>query len=87
MDGLKSKHKPVAEFKVPGFEMHIKPLFREKDRDSMIRAFDLWKYEDVVLHAAAILKAVESGEMPCDGAWPHEDVLTIKRWIAAGMPK
>jgi hypothetical protein len=31
----------------------IKPLFREKDRNSMRRAFDLWSYADVRTHAAA----------------------------------
>lgn len=29
------------------FDADIKPLFREKDRDSMRRAFDLWSYADV----------------------------------------
>ena len=35
-----------------GFEADIKPLFRDKDRDAMRRAFDLWSYGDVVAHAA-----------------------------------
>ena len=26
----------------PRFETEIQPLFRERDRESMIRAFDLW---------------------------------------------
>jgi hypothetical protein len=71
----------------PGFEKDIKPLFRSKDRDSMIKAFDLWKYEDVVAHAAAILASVDSGKMPCDGRWPPENVQLVERWIKAGTPK
>jgi len=50
------------------FGADIKPLFREKDRDSMIKAFDLWSYADVQTHASAIAEAVRKGSMPCDGA-------------------
>jgi hypothetical protein len=70
----------------PGFVTDVKPLFRAKDRDSMQRAFDLWSYDDVVEHAAAILHAVQSGAMPCDGAWSPERVGVLQRWIAAGTP-
>ena len=38
-----------------GFVSDIKPLFREVDRRSMLRHFDLWSYDDVSRHAAAIL--------------------------------
>lgn len=38
-----------------GFAAHIKPLFRQFDRNSMRPMFDLWAYDDVVLHATAIL--------------------------------
>jgi len=30
-----------------GFEAAIKPLFRERDRNSMLNRFDLWSYDDV----------------------------------------
>jgi hypothetical protein len=33
----------------------IKPLFRERDRNSMLSHFDLWSYGDVSDHAPAIL--------------------------------
>ena len=36
------------------FEQDIKPLFRTKDRDSMMQAFDLFDYDDVVENADAI---------------------------------
>ena len=53
-----------------GFEKDIRPLFRDKDRTSMLRAFDLWSFTDVVAHQDAILDQVRAGHMPCDGAWP-----------------
>jgi hypothetical protein len=36
------------------FDADIKPLFREKDRDSMRNSFDLWSYADTKAHAAPI---------------------------------
>jgi hypothetical protein len=69
-----------------GFEQHIKPLFRERDRDSMRASFDLWSLEDVSTHADAILDRVDAGTMPCDGAWPAERVAVFRRWIDAGKP-
>ena len=68
------------------FEENIKPLFRERDRDSMRFAFDLWSLEDVSTHADAILERLEAGTMPCDGAWPAERVAVFRRWIDAGKP-
>jgi ferritin-like protein len=69
-----------------GFEQDIKPLFRERDRDSMKFAFDLWSEQDVSTHADAILARLEAGTMPCDGAWPDEQVAVFRRWIDAGKP-
>ncbi len=69
-----------------GFERDVKPLFRDKDRGQMRFAFDLWSYEDVRNHAQAILSQVEDGSMPCDGAWPEDKVLLLRRWVADGMP-
>jgi hypothetical protein len=68
------------------FEEHVKPLFRERDRDSMRFAFDLWSPEDVSAHADAILDRLETGAMPCDGAWPAERIAVFRRWIHAGKP-
>jgi hypothetical protein len=68
------------------FEEHIKPLFRERDRDSMGFAFDLWSLDDVSAHADGILDRLEAGTMPCDGAWPAERVAVFRRWIDAGKP-
>ena len=68
------------------FEEDIKPLFRERDRESMRFAFDLWSLDDVSTHADAILDRLEAGTMPCDGAWPAERVAVFRRWIDAGKP-
>jgi hypothetical protein len=66
------------------FELDIRPLFREKDRTSMLKAFDLWSSADVVAHQDAILEQLRSGQMPCDGAWPADKVSTFADWIGQG---
>jgi hypothetical protein len=68
------------------FARDIKPLFREKDRDSMRSAFDLFDYADVAHHADAIIGALRSGKMPCDSAWPAAQVETLQHWIDLGKP-
>jgi hypothetical protein len=68
------------------FADDIRPMFRTKDRDSMIAAFDLFDYGDVADHADAIVGSLRSGQMPCDGAWPDDDVDKLQRWIDAGKP-
>ncbi len=68
------------------FERDIKPLFRTKDRDSMLAAFDLFDYADVVGNADAILGSLRSGQMPCDGAWPDAHVDKLQQWIELGKP-
>ena len=67
-----------------GFEQHIKPLFRERDRQSMQSHFDLWSYDDVSRHADAILARLQAGTMPCDGAWPRARVDVLRRWAESG---
>ena len=68
------------------YAQDIKPLFREGDRESMSSAFDLWSYDDVVQNSDAILHRLRDGTMPCDGAWPEEQVDVFQRWVDAGMP-
>jgi len=75
---------PAADEPV-GFERHIKPLFRARDRRSMQFAFDLWSYGDVKEHGQAILARVREGSMPCDGAWPKERVDVFECWLRSGM--
>jgi len=68
------------------FDHDVKPLFRERDRGSMLATFDLWQRDDVAENADAILKRLEDGSMPCDGAWPAERVDVFRGWVDAGMP-
>ena len=70
----------------PSFARDIEPLFRDRDRASMRRFFDLGSYQDVRTHAQAILGRLASGSMPCDGRWPDEQVELFRRWVQAGMP-
>ena len=66
------------------FVEHIKPLFRERDRQSMTFAFDLWDVDDVRSNAEAILDRLQEGTMPCDGGWSSDQVELFGRWIAGG---
>ena len=68
-----------------GFAAHIKPLFREHDRQSMSFAFDLWSYDDVRARGTGILARLSNGSMPCDGAWPAARIEVFQRWISTGM--
>ena len=67
------------------FEKHIKPLFRQRDRQSMKFAFDLWAFDDVKQNAHAILERLQNGSMPCDGAWAPEKTDAFQRWVTTGM--
>lgn len=69
----------------PSFESDIRPLFRQRDQESMTFAFDLWAYDDVREHADAILGRLNNGSMPCEGAWPEEQIDVFRRWIDSGM--
>ncbi len=68
------------------FGTHIRPLFRDRDRQSMSFAFDLWSADDVRAHAAGILQRLQDGTMPCDGAWPADQIAVFQRWTESGMP-
>ena len=68
------------------FERQIKPLFRERDRQSMKWAFDLWSHDDVARNSEAILARLRDGTMPCDGAWPDEQIAVFQHWVEAGTP-
>ena len=66
------------------FAAHIKPLFRERDRQSMSFAFDLWSFQDVSSRADGILSRLQDGSMPCDGAWPAAKIEVFQRWADTG---
>jgi len=64
----------------------VLPLFRQRDIDAMrrVRQLDLGSYADVSTHANDILDRLEIGDMPCDAAWPAENVELFRQWIANG---
>jgi hypothetical protein len=49
------------------YERDIRPLFRDRDVNSMSFAFDLASYDDVRANAQAIYEKLADGSMPCDG--------------------
>jgi hypothetical protein len=69
-----------------GFEHDIRPLFRDKDVESMASAFDLSSYDDVKANAAGILEKLSDGSMPCDGPWPEQHVALFQEWVHDGGP-
>jgi hypothetical protein len=66
------------------FEADIKPLFRSGDRSSMSNWFDLWSATDVANHGPQIAERLQNGSMPCDGAWPPDQVALFQRWLDTG---
>jgi hypothetical protein len=66
------------------FARDIRPLFRDRDIQSMQFAFDLASYEDVRTQAEAIYAVLAVGQMPCDGAWADEDVRRFRSWVDSG---
>ena len=69
------------------YEQNIRRLFRDRDIQSMSFAFDLSSYDDVRTNAEAIYERLAAGTMPCDGAWPAEDVNRFRTWIENGSPQ
>lgn len=66
------------------FARDIRPLFRDGDIRSMSFAFDLSSYDDVRANAEPIYERLASGSMPCDGAWPADEVERFRTWIDEG---
>ena len=69
------------------FAQDIRPLFRETDVEEMmdVAGFDLSRYEDVRDRAQDIYDRLDEGSMPCDGAWPADQVARFKQWMHDGM--
>ena len=68
------------------FELHIKPLFSDAQRDCMLDSFDLRKNEDVKSWSVRIGNVLADKTMPADetNPWPDEWIALFKRWIAEG---
>ena len=63
------------------FDRHIKPLFRDRDRQSMSFAFDLWSADDVRAHAQAFCSGCRTE--PCPATAPGRP--TRSRSSSAGQ--
>jgi hypothetical protein len=72
------------KYELMSFKTDISPMFRERDRESMLSHFDLWSHDDVSQHADAILARLEDGSMPCDGAWPEAQIERFRDWVEGG---
>jgi hypothetical protein len=62
----------------------IRPLFRDRDVQSMQFAFDVASYDDVKTHGETIYATLAAGQMPCDGAWAQEDAGRFRSWLDSG---
>jgi hypothetical protein len=69
------------------FAADIRPLFRDEQDVEVMKnvGLDLSSYDDVKTNAEAIYSRVEDGSMPCDDAWPKEQVAKFKQWMDEGM--
>ena len=63
----------------------IRPLFSDRDIDSMSSRFDLSSYEDVRANAERIDERLADGTMRCYGPWPADDVERFRTWIEGGF--
>jgi hypothetical protein len=64
----------------------IKPLFRERDRGSMLTHFDLWSYNEAVENKHAILARLDARTMPYDGPGPRRKSSLFGSWTSEGPP-
>ena len=69
------------------FAKDIRSLFRDSPDVDTMKDFglDLSSFTDVKAHAAQIYARVLDGSMPCDEAWPKEQVALFKKWMDEGM--
>jgi hypothetical protein len=68
------------------FATDIRPLFRDSPDVEAMKSFglDLSSYDDVKAHAEAIYSRLEDGSMPCDEAWPAQQIARFKQWMDEG---
>jgi hypothetical protein len=66
------------------FATDIRPLFRDKDVDSMRSMIDLSDYDAVKENADDIYQQLSEGNMPCDGAWPADRIARFRQWMDEG---
>jgi hypothetical protein len=79
------------------FELHIRPLIRELDREQMLiqrPGLDLWNADIVKSNATRIVSLLENSDpgsimppMGYGGPWPAEWIGLFKQWISEGFPR
>jgi hypothetical protein len=62
-------------------------VFRSKDTEAMSSSFDLSSYQDVRTNAEKIYERLSDGSMPCDHAWPADQVRGFHAWMDSGHPR
>ena len=69
------------------FAADIRPLFRDAEDVDVMKNFglDLSSYDDVKARAEDIYERLADGSMPCDEAWPKEQIARFKQWMEEGM--
>lgn len=76
------------------YEADIRPLFTERDIQSMSKVFNLASYTDVKTRAAVVynrIRGIGGAVMPPppprgEGPWPPSNIELFGRWIADGCP-
>jgi len=61
-----------------------RPPFRDDDVEAMRYALDLSDHEHVRTYVESIDEHSADGSMPCDGAWPAEQLALFRRWVDDG---
>jgi hypothetical protein len=69
------------------FAKDIRPLFRDSPDVETMKDFglDLSSFAEVKVQAEEIYKRLLDGSMPCDEAWPKDQIARFKQWIDEGM--
>ena len=73
-----------AHMEAVSYARDIPPLFRQRDIDAMGRRLKLDSFDEVSRRAEDMLDRLEADNMPCDGAWPDEQIALFRKWIADG---
>jgi FtsP/CotA-like multicopper oxidase with cupredoxin domain len=77
--------------RTPYFELHIRPMMRLLDRESMVTVagLDLWDYDQVRAAADRIITHLRSDMPPgvYGGPWPEEWITLFGRWKDADFPR
>jgi hypothetical protein len=68
------------------YSKDIRQLFRDDLDVTAMKNFglDLSSYDEVKAQAENIYSRLEDGSMPCDGAWPKEQIARFRQWIDDG---